>query len=258
MELSAIDLLVTILLSEVSSKIDNESDLDSEDDEYFSPSTSPDTCNASISSNLKVTDSITTYQILVSGSDFVPKCIPHLVHVHSLDKDITLIFIAQTGNPSLASHLYDSFFHLHSMQTVQIQRDVDTLRPVFEKLDASVRKLCDGLKKVKNASVELNQKKLAKQWDFMKRKYSEFIKAQSAEALLRAESSTGNLLDVLRDVLMSTASGRCDTEANHKAAIEASKVVIEKLSNFDDFFKMKGMNNFTLGSYPFGSNCLFH
>lgn len=197
------------------------------------------------------TDKIHSHQIMLAGSEYTPKCQPHAVYVCPVAEGVNAIYIVETGNLGVALNLYESFFYLHVMQTVQIQRDIETLRPAFENLDVSVKKLCEGLKKIKNSSVEHSYKQLLKRWDFTRKKYIEFIKNASEEALLRAETSIIGFLDNLKEVLDLTAFDKTFLVANEKFVQEAAAAIRNKLNCFNDFLKVKAIRNFSLGSYPF-------
>ncbi|KAI4458729.1 hermansky-pudlak syndrome protein 1 [Holotrichia oblita] len=250
--LSCTDTLFSILLSESTKMImstKSEVEPDSED-EFYSPSSTPDD-NIQVIAAESHENYIYSYQILLSGNDYIPKCIPHVLHICPITEGINLLLFIEIGNISVSSNLYESFLYLHNLQSVQIQRDVETLRPVFENLDSSIKKLCDALKKSKNNMIETVLKQLNKHWDFMRKKYQEFIKIQSAEALLRVESMTAGLLDIFREILKITAYDEEVMKSTQGAANECSKIVTEKLVLFEDFLKVKAMKHFSLGSYPF-------
>lgn len=252
--LSATDIMFSILLSESIKTPDakSEAETDSEE-EFYSPSTTPEE-NIQNTEPKSHENFIYSYQTLLTGSDFIPKCIPHILHICPITDGINLLLFIEIGNLNVSTNLYDSFLCLQAMQSVQIQRDVETLRPIFDNLDIAIKKLCDALKKIKSSVIEAVLKQLNKQWEFMRKKYQEFIKMQSAEALLRAESMTIGLLDLFKEVLMLTAYDEDLMKSSQSAANESSKIVMEKLSTFEEFLKVKAMTNFSLGSYPF---CMF-
>lgn len=233
-----------------SQSTDPESESDS-DEEFYSPSTSP-VLQPSEDGQIQVlSDKLYSHLIMLAGSEYIPKCQPHAVYIFPITEGVNVVYLLETGNITVASGLYESFFHLHVMQTVQIQRDADTLRPAFENLDHSVKKLCEGLKKLKSSSVEHCYKQLLKKWDFIRKKYMEFIKSASDEALLRAETSIMGFLDSLKEVLNLTAFDKTFLLSNQKYVEEAAIVIKKRLNCFNDFLKVKAIRNFSLGSYPF-------
>lgn len=129
---------------------------------------------------------------------------------------------------------------------------METLRPVFENLDIAIKKTSDGLKKLsKQPVIETCHKKLLAKWDFMKKKYQEFIKTGDSECILRAESSSGGLLECLRELLAVTCF---DTSMLHASSGKISDIgmnINDRLAMFNEFFKAKAMKNLSLGSYPF-------
>lgn len=229
------------------SKPNVQEDIDSEtDEEFYSPSSSPLNCNK-ISEHMN----IYSYQILLSGTEYEPKCIPHIIHIYPICDGVDLVQFLEIGKESISSNLYETFSNLHMMQIVQVQNDTETLRPAFEKLDSSIKRLCEGLKKLKNNNIENCYKHLMKQWDFMRKKYLDFIKNQTHDSLVRAETSTSTLLENLKEVLHLTSYDEKFLLESKKCSVEVAKFVKEKLEYYNDFFKAKVFRNFSLGSYPF-------
>lgn len=237
-------------------QIQNENDADSDsEEEFYSPSSSPVTCEQPPNTLQQDDERLQThsYQVLLAGSDFVPKCVPHVVHINQITGGVNLLLIIEAGNALISSGLYDTFSYLHTMQIVQMQQDVETLKPAFENLDTAVKKLTDGLKKAKSSSksaLELSYKQLLKQWDGMRKKYLEFIKSNSNEALQTAENSTAGLLKILKELLSLTAFDNSVLYTTQVCLKDITKMVSNKLQNFNEFFKAKALRNFTLGSYP--------
>lgn len=222
---------------------DTESETDS-DEEFYSPSTSP-TPESSQSHK------IFCHQIMLAGSECIPKCQPHAVYIFPITEGVNIVYIIETGNPTIAASLYESFLYLHIIQTVQIQRDVETLRPAYERFDAAVKKLCEGVKRLKNTAIEQSYKQLLKKWEFTRKKYVEFIKNGAEEALLRAETSVIGFLDNLKEVLNLTSFNKSFLLSQQGHVEEAAVVMRGKLDCFNDFLKVKAIRNFSLGSYPF-------
>ncbi|KAJ8928403.1 hypothetical protein NQ314_019068 [Rhamnusium bicolor] len=199
----------------------------------------------------KTSNQITSHQILLAGPDRYPKCLPHVVHIIPLSESVSLLYLLEIGNPAVAASLYENFCHLHTMQLVQIQRDKETLRPAFENLDLATRRLNDSLKKNKNTAIENSHKQLMKKWEVIRKKYQEYLKNTSDEALLRAETLALGFLENLKELLGLTAVDGSVLKYSSKYMKEAAKIVKEKLSVFEEFLKAKSIKNFSLGSYPF-------
>uniref|UniRef100_A0A1Y1JYQ2 Hermansky-Pudlak syndrome 1 protein homolog n=1 Tax=Photinus pyralis TaxID=7054 RepID=A0A1Y1JYQ2_PHOPY len=245
--LSSTDILFFILLCNVNNlkNVSNETDTETDsEEEFYSPQSSP--VHAS-ETQLK-SGKICNYQVMLAGNDFVPKCVPHVIYISTIEEGVDLLLIIEVGNALISSGLYDTFFHLNAIQTAQIQRDIETLKPAFDNLDTAIKKLTDGLKKVKNSTFELSYKQLSKQWDYMRKKYLEFIKANCSDALLRAESATMNFLDILKELLNLTAFDNSVLNASQVCVKEIVNMVQEKLESFNEFFRAKALRNFTLGS----------
>ncbi|KAK4882940.1 hypothetical protein RN001_006259 [Aquatica leii] len=225
--LSPTDILFLVILCNVMSlkSFDTETETDSEE-EFYSPSSSP----TRIQEN-KEQSKIHSYQVMLAGNDFTPKCVPHIVYMNSIVDGVNLLLIIEVGNALVSSGLYDAFYHLNAMQIVQIQHDVETLKPAFENLDTAIKKLTDGLKKVKNSMFDLSYKQLLKKWDYMRKKYIEFIKTNSSEALLRAESGTMSFLDILKELLNLTAFDNSVLNSSQVCVKEIVYMVKSKLEN---------------------------
>lgn len=215
-------------------------ELDSEEDEASTPNRNSETSG------------IFSHRVLLEGNNASTKSVPYLIYVCPITEGINLIYAVEVGNSSATSAVHEAFVHLHVMQVVQLQRDIDTLRPAFENLDLAVKKLSDVLKKLKNGSVETSYKQLIKKWEFMRKKYQEFLKNSSDEALLRAETCTGGFLENLKELFgLSVNYNCCGMELELESVALSAGIVGEKLLTFNDFLKVKAIKNFSLGSYPF-------
>ncbi|XP_018574507.1 Hermansky-Pudlak syndrome 1 protein isoform X2 [Anoplophora glabripennis] len=192
---------------------------------------------------------ISSYQVLLAGPDRYPKCLPHVVHVVPISEGVNLLYLLEIGNPAVAASLYENFCHLHTMQLVQIQRDRETLQPAFENLDLATRRLNDSLKKNKNSAIENSYKQLMKKWEVIRKKYQEYLKNASDEALLRAETLALGFLENLKELLSLTSVDGSILQASRKHVVEAARIVKDKLDTFDEFLKVKSIKNFSLGSY---------
>lgn len=241
--LSATDILFCTVLSESHNKnrLETETAESDSDEEFYSP------CSSPVVEEAKVF----CHQIMLTGSEYIPKCQPHAIYIFPITEGVNVIYIIETGSPTVASNLYEAFLYLHIMQTVQIQRDIETLRPAFENLDTTIKKLCECLKKIKNSAIEQSYKQLLKKWEFTRKKYVEFIKHGSEEALLRAETSIIGFLDNLKEILNLTSFNKAFLLANQERVKDSAMIMMEKLDCFNDFLKVKAFRNFSLGSYPF-------
>lgn len=242
-------------MNNVGSQSEN-GEVEASDEEYYETSSSAvfSMTSESTSEGGSESDKMHTYKVLLTGTDAMPKCLPHLIHISGISDYIDLLLIIENGNSSISSSLYETFFHLNTIQLVQMQRDVESLRPAFDKLDSAVKRLCDFLKKSKSIVTESNYKLLTKKWEVMRKKYQEFIKSGSAEALLRAESHTMGLLETLKELFHQTSYDEGLMEATTSVAKDVTSFARTKMGNFTEFLRVKALRNFTLGSYPFKFN----
>lgn len=247
-------LFLTILCESRNTERVSQNEVDSESDseeEFYSPSGSPTHSIDIPNASSVTTGDIFSHHVLLTGKDSSSKCVPHIIHICTISEGVQLIYMLETGNAAVSSSLYEAFLHLHVIQNVQMQRDVDTLKPAFENLDLAVKKLCDSLKKVKNNAIDGSYRQLLKRWDFIRKKYLDYFKNSVDESLLRAETATLNLLENLKELLSLTAFDKAVIKPTQKHVQNVANIVTEKLSNFNNFLKVKAIRNFSLGSYPF-------
>ncbi|XP_060521851.1 BLOC-3 complex member HPS1 isoform X2 [Cylas formicarius] len=192
---------------------------------------------------------IESYRILLAGPETEPKCIPHAIHIVEICDQMFLVYLMEIGNPSVAGSLYDAFCHLHTIQSVQIQRDKETLQLAFENLDLATKKLNISLKKNKNTDIEASHKQLMKKWDVIKKKYQEYLKTGSEEAILRAETLLLGFLENLKQLLTLSSVDDSVLDFGAEHVLNISQKVKKDLSTFTEFFTVKGIKNFTFGSY---------
>ncbi|KAJ8686941.1 hypothetical protein QAD02_022735 [Eretmocerus hayati] len=145
-------------------------------------------------------------QIVILGSD---ECgyTANAVHISELAEGMNLVSIIEIINVSISSGLYDSFQHLNILNRLQMQKDVDELRPAFENLESSIKKILDGIKRNRsyiNSDVELCQRRLQIKWDLVKRKYVELLKSRDVDSIMQVESNTGGFVDGLKELFRLT------------------------------------------------------
>uniref|UniRef100_A0AAR5QHD7 Hermansky-Pudlak syndrome 1 protein homolog n=1 Tax=Dendroctonus ponderosae TaxID=77166 RepID=A0AAR5QHD7_DENPD len=189
-----------------------------------------------------------SFQVLLSGSDVEPKCLPHAVHVVELFPQVFLVYLVEMGDPLVSATLFETFHHLHRLRFIQVQREMASIQMGYENVDLSIRKLNGYLKKCKVKNLESSQKQLIKKWDVLKGKYREYLKTLSNEALLRAESLAMNLLDSLKEIHNLTAVDDSILKCSAAHVLQAIPKVRQDLADFNEYFLVKGIKNFSLGS----------
>lgn len=129
-------------------------------------------------------------------------CIPHIVHIGYLKNNVTLLTLLEYGNLPVSSGLFDVFFALHKIRILQMQNDIDNLRPAYENLDHYIKQSLDALKKAKfnNADIETATRKYGSKWDLLRRKYLELFKNSDRDLVLVIESNIPSLVDALKDL----------------------------------------------------------
>lgn len=149
--------------------------------------------------------------------------------------------------------LYEAFLALNIIQNVQLQKDMEGIRHSFESLDNGMKKIFDGFKKSRISKTEMDncQKKLHSKWEFLRKKYVEYMKTAEIECILRIESSTTAFIDTLKELLHLILWDTSAVSQGHETVKTVCNLVKNRLSDFSKFLKVKALRNFTLGSYPF-------
>jgi hypothetical protein len=192
-------------------------------------------------------------QIVLLGSEETGYT-SNAVHISELSEGIHLVTIVEMTNLTISSGLYDSFYHLNIINGLQLQRDIDELRPAFDNLEVAIKKTLDGIKKNRaNVSneVDMYQRRLQVKWEFVKKKYTELLKSRDPESILQIESNTSSFLDALKELFRMTCLNKNFLKQGLDVIMTVSRLVCHKLNDFNDFLKVKALKNFTIGSYPF-------
>ncbi|XP_043508376.1 Hermansky-Pudlak syndrome 1 protein homolog isoform X3 [Frieseomelitta varia] len=174
------------------------------------------------------------------------------VHIFELADGINLIMIVEVTNLATSSGLYDSFYYLNIINRLQLQRDIDELRPAFENFDLAMKKALDGIKKNRaNVSndVDMCQRRLQTKWEFVRKKYLDLLKSRDPESILQIESNTSGFTDNLKELYRLTCFDKNFLKQGVDVLTTVGKLVRQKLNDFSDFLKVKALKNFTLGSY---------
>lgn len=129
-------------------------------------------------------------------------CIPHILHICHMNDDLTLIILLEYGSLAVSSGLFDVFFAVHKIRILQMQNDMDNLRPAYENLDHYIKHSLDALKKAKynNIDIENAIKKYASKWELLRRKYLELFKNSDRDLILAIESNIPSLVDALKEL----------------------------------------------------------
>ncbi|XP_030756816.1 Hermansky-Pudlak syndrome 1 protein homolog isoform X2 [Sitophilus oryzae] len=194
-------------------------------------------------------NSLNSQQVLLTGNEEEPKCLPHVIHTVPLFERVYLIYVIEIGHAAVSATLYENFCHLHALQNIQVQRDKEKIQFGFENVELAVKRLNDSIKKVKDGSIESVHKQITKQWEIIKTKYKEYLKSGLNEAILRAETLLPGMLDELYDLFRLISKDSTILDSSFRKVSQVLPRVKSDLEVFTDFFKVKGTKNFTLGSY---------
>lgn len=163
-------------------------------------------CQKSVSASDDVESNrkVDTHLVFLQGNINSPHagCIPHIVHICYMDGDVTLIILLEYGSLAVSSGLFDVFFAVHKIRILQMQNDIDNLRPAYENLDHYIKQSLDALKKAKynNADIEVVIKKYSSKWDLLRKKYLELFKNSDRDLILAIESNIPSLVEALKDL----------------------------------------------------------
>ncbi|KAI4501822.1 hypothetical protein M0802_003157 [Mischocyttarus mexicanus] len=191
-------------------------------------------------------------QIVLLGSEH--DYTANAVHIFEIDDGIYLVTIIEVTNLATSSGLYDTFHYLNFINGLQLQRDLEELRPAFDSLDMSIKKGLDGIKKNRanvNNNVDMCQRRLQVKWEFVKKKYMELLKSRDPESILQIESNTSGFTDTVKELFRLTCFDRNFLKQGVDVLTTVGRLVRQKLNDFSDFLKVKALKNFSLGSYPF-------
>ncbi|XP_066252469.1 BLOC-3 complex member HPS1 isoform X2 [Euwallacea similis] len=194
-------------------------------------------------------DGLQSFKVFLSGSEIENKCLPHSVHIVRLFENVSLVYLIENGDPLVSVALYETSLHLHKLRFIQAQREKESIQLGFENLDIALRRLNDAIKKTKMKSLNNEHKKLLVKWDVLKGKYKDYLKSTNDEDLLRAETLSMGFLDNLKELYSATVSDNSVLKCSATHVEPVIPNVAEALGDFGEYFKVKGMKNFSLGSY---------
>ncbi|XP_075156136.1 Hermansky-Pudlak syndrome 1 protein [Haematobia irritans] len=176
-------------------------------------------------------------------------CVPCIAHLNKLNKGVVLIQLVEYPPLTVASSLYDTFFVLQKIISIQMQGDAEALKPTYESLESFVRQSLDALKKVKlkGDDVESCTKKFSAKWENLKKMYNEFLKTYERDLVVRIESNIPSFLEDLKLLFTLTC---CDSSSvNFQQLPEVASVVEGKLLEFAEFLAVKAERNVTIEAY---------
>lgn len=178
-------------------------------------------------------------------------CIPHIVHIIKLDNDVILMLLVEYGSLPVASGLYDIFYALHKTRMLQMQNDMDSLKPAFDKLDGYVKQELDALKRAKynNQEVDSVVRKFNSKWDVLRKKYVELFKTNDDDMVMAIESNLPGLMDALKELFRITCIDCGILENGLQRVSEISAAVESRLLEFGEFLGVRARQNCSMGAY---------
>uniref|UniRef100_A0A1B0BJL8 Hermansky-Pudlak syndrome 1 protein homolog n=1 Tax=Glossina palpalis gambiensis TaxID=67801 RepID=A0A1B0BJL8_9MUSC len=150
---------------------------------------------------------------------------------------------------AIASSMYDTFFVLQKIISVQMQGDSEALKPTYENLETFVRQTLDALKKskLKGDDLEACLKKFSAKWENLRKMYGEFLKTYEREIVVRIESNIPSFMEDLKQLFTLSC---CDSSAmNFQQLPEVAAVAEGKLLEFSEFLAVKAERNISIEAY---------
>ena len=157
----------------------------------------------------------------------------------------------QIGNVIVCSGLYETFQFVNSFSRHRCS-EVDVLKYSSDVLESGVKKLFEGLKKVRHrhAEVEHSLRHVHSNWDLVRKNIQEFFKQTSDKNFSKMDSSMSRFRDSLKELTKLMFFDSSFVGIGRDAVLAVSGTVKHRLSDFSEFLKVKALRNFTLGSYP--------
>lgn len=200
--------------------------------------------------------SISTHLLLLQGQVNGPfaGCIPHIVHLVRLDADAVLVLLIEYGSLPVASGLYDIFYALHKTRMLQMQNDVDALKPAFDKLDGYVRQELDALRRAKlsGSEVEAAQRRFTSRWEVLRKKYVELFRGSDRDLVVTIESNLPGFMDALKELFRRTCIECAMLASGLQRVREIATMVDGRLLEFGEFLHVRtamGSAGSAMGAY---------
>lgn len=225
-------------------------------EEFFSPESSPqhivkpteEHVEPSEKENVSAaSESLSSHLVLLCGSGAFS---PHAVHIFTLAEGVSLLLLCQTGNEMICSGLHDAFSSIVTLQNIQLGDGADTsISRAIEILEGAIKRIFDTLKKNKSMmtpQIEAVSKDIHSKWEFIHKKYNEYMREKESGAGLEATYSS--LVKSLRHLLHLTCLDKGVVGKTYKAASPVADQVRTSLADFTHFLKIKAIHNFSLGS----------
>ncbi|CAB3366142.1 Hypothetical predicted protein [Cloeon dipterum] len=229
-----------------------------EEDEFFSPSNSPTGTRRNSAKPLltEQSESKMGTDMPLSGSNLAllmgspPGFHPHVVHIAPISEKVALVLVLETGSSNISAGLWEACHALNSLQSLQLQKDMSGVKAATEHLDCGVKKILEGLKKIRSLGPEYERchRQLTANWDALKKNYTELIKSHDLDCVLRVESCGLKFMELLCEIFRLVCLDQAAVTHSADPARSVAKAVRARLADFIGFLKVKAMRNFTLGS----------
>ncbi|XP_014089645.2 BLOC-3 complex member HPS1 [Bactrocera oleae] len=176
-------------------------------------------------------------------------CVPCIAHLSQLSKGVLLIQVIEYANLHVASSMYDTFFVLQKIITLQLQGDADAMKPTYDSLESFIKQTLEALKrsKLKGDEVDTSLKKFISKWDNLKKMYADFFRSVERELLVRIESNIPSFMDELKQLFTLTC---CDSSSIALDQLPDVAALVEgKILEISEFLAVKAERNITIEAY---------
>lgn len=201
----------------------------------------------------KTFEKIQTHLLFLSGTSnsLSTGCTSHIVHIVDYENEIKLVLLIEYGSLAVSNGLYDTFLALNKLQNLQMQYDIENLKPAFDSLDTIMKHNFDALKKAKynKNDVENAIKKFTAKWDNLRRKYLDLFKAFDKEFIVKIEANVPGFMETLKEMFKLTCFDCSTLDHGRQRISEISQMVEERMAEFSEFLQVKAQKNFSMTSY---------
>lgn len=187
---------------------------------------------------------------------------PHVVYTMKVMEGVVLVIICDNGISLISGSILDAMDILHDSQ---LNKQPEKGKQVLDTLETNIRRLMDGIKKLKNPETDVLLKTISMKWDLVKNNgILNYLKSSSTHFMSsRLEASAGSLMELLQEAFQvlclpkSSASMPLSIE-NSTTLVDIQALVRFSLADYADYLRIKALRNVTITSYINGFPGLIH
>ncbi|XP_067640849.1 BLOC-3 complex member HPS1 [Eurosta solidaginis] len=176
-------------------------------------------------------------------------CVPCIAQLSLLGKGVLLVQVIEYANLQVACSIYDTFFVLQKITSLQVQGDSDAMKPTYDSLESFIKQSLDALKrsKLKGDELDTSLKKFVSKWENLKKMYIDFFRTFEREILVRIESNIPAFMDELKQLFTLTCCDSSGIALDQLA--ELASFAEGKLLEVSEFLAVKAERNISIQAY---------